>query len=129
LRTTFSDDTNLCAGAALTVGFSLGPAGTSTSDAGVAAAMVNSSNQIGGRLGAALLNSLAVGTVVLTQPTFSSNGATAIVHGGVVAFTVLTGILVAGAMLTALLHRPLHSLHRHQALSHGATTHSGALLA
>lgn len=42
-------------GAVVTTAFSLGPAGARPADSGVAAALVNSSNQVGGSLGAALL--------------------------------------------------------------------------
>ncbi len=46
-------------GAVVTIAFGLGPAGARAADSGVAAALVNSSNQVGGSLGAALLNTIA----------------------------------------------------------------------
>src|SRR6204780_1511355 len=46
-------------GAIVTTAFSLGPVGVRPADAGVAAALVNTSNQVGGALGAALLNTIA----------------------------------------------------------------------
>jgi hypothetical protein len=96
--------------AALTTAFSLGSAGTAASHAGVASALVNSGNQIGGSLGAALLNTIATSgaTTYLTSHASVSNAQTAAaVHGDALAFTVLAVILVAGAVTTSLIHRPV----------------------
>ena len=46
-------------GCAVATAFSLGPAGARPADAGVAAALVNASIQVGGSIGAALLNTIA----------------------------------------------------------------------
>jgi EmrB/QacA subfamily drug resistance transporter len=85
--------------------FSLGPAGARPADVGVAAALVNSSNQVGGSLGAALLNTIAASAAAsyLTRnvPHVSLQAAT--VHGDIVAFTFLTVLFTAGAVVTALL--------------------------
>ena len=100
---------------ALGVGFGLTMApsfatatyGVAPGDAGVASAMVNTSQQVGGSLGIALLSTLfadAVGgysapagtPVVLAQ-------AEAAVHGYTTAFWWAAGILAAGAVATALL--------------------------
>jgi hypothetical protein len=95
-------------GCIVTPAFSLGPAGARPADAGVAAAMVNSSNQVGGSLGAALLNTIAATAAAsyLTRnaPHVSLQSAT--VHGDIIAFTFHTGLFVAGAVATALLYPP-----------------------
>jgi EmrB/QacA subfamily drug resistance transporter len=95
-------------GCIVTPAFSLGPAGARPADAGVAAALVNSSNQVGGSLGAALLNTIAATAAAsyLTRnaPHVSLQSAT--VHGDIIAFTFLTGLFVAGAVVTALLYPP-----------------------
>jgi hypothetical protein len=92
-------------GSIVSTAFSLGPAGARPADSGVAAALVNSSNQVGGSLGAALLNSIAATAaanyLIHHQPHVSPHSAT--VHGDVTAFTFLAILLAAGAVLTALL--------------------------
>jgi EmrB/QacA subfamily drug resistance transporter len=92
-------------GAIVTTAFSLGPVGARPADSGVAAALVNSSNQVGGSLGAALLNTIAATAAAsyLThhQPHVSLPSAT--VHGDVIAFTFLVILFAAGAIATALL--------------------------
>jgi EmrB/QacA subfamily drug resistance transporter len=93
-------------GAIITPAFSLGPAGARPADAGVAAALVNSSNQVGGSLGAALLNTIAAGAaasyLIRNAPHASLQAAT--VHGDVIAFTFLAALFAAGAAVTALLY-------------------------
>jgi hypothetical protein len=92
-------------GAIITPAFSLGPAGARPADSGVAAALVNSSNQIGGSLGAALLNTIAASAttnyLVAHAPHVSVLAAT--VHGDVTAFVFLIFLFGAGAVVTALL--------------------------
>jgi EmrB/QacA subfamily drug resistance transporter len=92
-------------GAIVTTAFSLGPAGARPADSGVAAALVNSSNQVGGSLGAALLNTIAATAAAnyLAQhrPQVSPQSAT--VHGDVTAFTFLAILFALGAVATALL--------------------------
>ncbi len=99
-------------GCAVTVAFSLGPAGAGPADAGVAAALVNSSNQVGGSLGASLLNTIAASAAASYLAGHArGHGAAAAgravapatVHGDVVAFTVLIVLFVAGAVATGLL--------------------------
>ncbi|MBV9795666.1 MAG: MFS transporter [Actinobacteria bacterium] len=99
-------------GCVVTVAFSLGPAGAAPADAGVAAALVNSSNQIGGSLGASLLNTIAASATAGYLAGHAARGGTgptghleavATVHGDVVAFTVLIGLFLAGAVATGLL--------------------------
>lgn len=95
---------------ALITGFTLGPAGAATSDTGVASALVNSSNQIGGSVGAALLNTVATsGTAayLATHHTTTPDAlSAATLHGNTVAFTVLTAVLGAAAVTVGLIHRP-----------------------
>ena len=96
----------LATGCIVTVAFNLGPVGARPADAGVAAALVNSSNQVGGSLGAALLNTIAAGAAANylagNAPRASLQAAT--VHGDVVAFTFLVALFAAGAVITALLY-------------------------
>src|ERR1700678_2811887 len=93
-------------GCIVTVAFSLGPVGARPADAGVAAALVNSSNQIGGSLGAALLNTIAASAAAnyLTGNAPHASLQAATVHGDVVAFTFLVALFAAGAVITALLY-------------------------
>ena len=92
-------------GAIITTAFSLGPVGARPADSGVAAALVNSSNQVGGSLGAALLNTIAATAAAnyLThhRPPVSLPAAT--VHGDVIAFTFLAILFGAGAVAAGLL--------------------------
>ena len=93
-------------GCIVTPAFSLGPAGARPADAGVAAALVNSSNQVGGSLGAALLNTIAASTAAsyLTAGTPRVTPQAAAVHGDVIAFTFLATLFAIGAVATALLY-------------------------
>jgi EmrB/QacA subfamily drug resistance transporter len=92
-------------GCIVTSAFSLGPAGARPADSGVAAALVNSSNQIGGSLGAALLNTIAASTAAdyLARHASRVSPQDATVHGDVTAFTFLIVLFAAGAVVTALL--------------------------
>jgi EmrB/QacA subfamily drug resistance transporter len=82
--------------------------GVSDHDAGVASAMVNATQQVGGSLGAALLNTIfttAVATYATTHgvaPAALANGA---IRGYNVAFTVSAFLLAAGAVLVVLFIR------------------------
>jgi EmrB/QacA subfamily drug resistance transporter len=93
-------------GAIVTVAFNLGPAGARPADVGVAAALVNSSNQVGGSLGAALLNTIATSAAAnyLTSNAPHASLAAATVHGDVIAFTFLAVLFAAGAVVTGLLY-------------------------
>jgi len=95
-------------GCIVTSAFSLGPAGARPADSGVAAALVNSSNQIGGSLGAALLNTIAASAAAdyLTRHAHQVSAQAATVHGDVTAFTFLIVLFAAGAVVTALLYPP-----------------------
>ena len=86
----------------MTTAFSLGPAGARPADIGVAAALVNSSNQIGGSLGAALLNTIAASAAAsyLAGHAPHASPLAATVHGDVIAFTFLTVLFAVGAVVT-----------------------------
>jgi hypothetical protein len=93
-------------GGIVTPAFSLGPAGARPADAGVAAAPVNSSNQVGGSLGAALLNTIAASAAAsyLTRNASHVSLQAATVHGDTLAFTFLAALFAAGTVVTALLY-------------------------
>ncbi len=95
-------------GAIITSAFTLGPVGARPADSGVAAALVNSSNQVGGSLGAALLNTIAASATAhyLTAHAPHPSVAAATVHGDVTAFVFLIVLFAAGAVVTALLFPP-----------------------
>jgi MFS family permease len=83
-----------------------------TSDAGVASAMVNTTQQVGGSIGTSLLNTLAASAVTayaLTHHATATSVATlqaqATVHGYRVVFTYAAIFLVAGAVIAGLLLR------------------------
>jgi hypothetical protein len=100
-------------GCIVTVAFNLGPAGARPADVGVAAALVNSSNQVGGSLGAALLNTIATGAAAnyLTPNAPHALLQAATVHGDVIASTFLAVLFTAGAVAKALLY-PTQGSHR-----------------
>ena len=84
-----------------------------TSDAGIASAMVNTSQQVGGSVGTSLLNTLAASAVTTytlahhtTATTVATLQAQATVHGYHVVFTYAAVFLVAGAAIAGLLLRP-----------------------
>jgi EmrB/QacA subfamily drug resistance transporter len=72
-------------------------------DAGVASALVNTTQQVGGSLGTALLNTLAA---TATASYVLSHGVAAtqagVVHGFAVAFAVGAGLLAVGAVISAV---------------------------
>jgi hypothetical protein len=80
-------------------------AGTQREDAGVASAMVNTTQQVGGSIGTALLNTIAASAF---SSYLVSHGhslevlAQASVHSYTVAFTVVLAIFVVGAIVSAL---------------------------
>ncbi|NNN00514.1 MAG: MFS transporter [Acidimicrobiaceae bacterium] len=105
----------------LGVGFIFAPAfntatlGVANHDAGVASALVNTSQQIGGSIGTALLNTLAgaaaTSYLVGKAPT-ALNVELASVHSYTSAFTYSSWIFIGGAVLTGALLRsgaPQHS--------------------
>jgi EmrB/QacA subfamily drug resistance transporter len=95
-------------------------AGVATADAGVASAMVNTSQQIGGAVGTAALSTIFVSALkrYLTNhaPPGPEVAAAAGIHGYTVAFQVSCALFLAGMVLTAALLRsgplPEHADHQ-----------------
>jgi EmrB/QacA subfamily drug resistance transporter len=83
-------------------GMATATAGVRPEDAGVASAMVNTSQQVGGSIGTALLSTLAGSAVA----GFAGSPTAAAVHGYTTAFTWSAVIFGAGAVVTSLLLRP-----------------------
>ena len=78
-------------------------------DAGVASALPNIGQQVGGSIGTALLNTLATSAAVDYVRTHGASGAAraaASVRGDEVAFWVAAGVFAVGAVLAALLFEP-----------------------
>jgi len=83
--------------------------GTDRADAGVASAMVNTNQQVGGSIGTALLNTIAASALtsyVLTHGHSPLALASAAVHSYVVAFWVSAGIFAASAVVCGLVLAP-----------------------
>ena len=82
-------------------------AGVQPSDSGVASAMVNTAQQVGGSVGTALLSTVFANSVTAFVPAAGTPvalaGAEAAVHGYTVAFWWGAAILAAGAIVIALL--------------------------
>jgi EmrB/QacA subfamily drug resistance transporter len=75
-------------------------AGVATSDSGIASALVSVGQQIGGSVGTALLNTVAVSaTTAYVAAHGPAAGAAGTVHGYTVAFWWSAGIFVAGAVI------------------------------
>jgi hypothetical protein len=86
--------------------FNVGTRGVDPRQAGVAAATVNAATQIGASLGTALLNTIAASaTAAYLIGRIPSAGSVnqALVHGYAVAAAWAAGVLVLGAITTALL--------------------------
>jgi hypothetical protein len=84
---------------------SLGTHGVAPQDAGVAAAMVNTSQQVGGSVGTALLNTIAAGSTAAYLAAHAGAGAAAkaaLVHGFSVAYWWAFGFLAAAALISLL---------------------------
>jgi hypothetical protein len=85
--------------------------GVAHADAGVASALVNTTQQVGGSLGVALLNTLAA---TATANYLATHGATSVtqvaatVHGYTMAFALSAGLLGVGAVAALLLVRANH---------------------
>lgn len=84
-------------------------AGITGKDAGVASAMVNTSQQIGGAIGTAALSSIFASALSRYmsshRPPSPALRSAAAIHGYTVAFGVSCGLFLAGAVITALLLR------------------------
>jgi EmrB/QacA subfamily drug resistance transporter len=75
-----------------------------SSDSGVASAMVNTTQQVGGSLGTALLNTVAAtATASFIRANGPASTAAGLVHGYAVAFGVGAGLLAAAAVVSAIL--------------------------
>jgi len=95
-----------------------GTAGVATPDAGVASAVVNTGQQVGGSIGTSLLNTVAASAAasylaahLSPQTTAAGRPAAALaqlaqVHSYTTAFWWAAGIFAAGAILAALVFRP-----------------------
>ncbi|HEY1366790.1 MAG TPA: DHA2 family efflux MFS transporter permease subunit [Gaiellaceae bacterium] len=77
-----------------------GLTGVDRADAGVASGLINTSRQIGGAIG------IAAATAIAAAATGHSAGVPALDHGYRVALIVLTGLLLAGAVIAAAFLRP-----------------------
>ncbi|MEV4534266.1 DHA2 family efflux MFS transporter permease subunit [Asanoa sp. NPDC049518] len=91
-------------GTALMPAMSVATHGVAPRDAGVASALINSSQQVGGSIGTALLNTVATGSAAAYL--VSHGGATAAeaqVHGFSLAYWLATAVVVAAALATAVL--------------------------
>lgn len=95
-------------GMVIAPGLDAGTLGVDSSDAGVASSLVNTSQQVGGSIGTALLNTLAA-TALSSYLGAHGRSASAIahatVHSYVVAFWWSAGIFAFGALICALLMR------------------------
>jgi MFS family permease len=78
--------------------------GVRTEDAGVASAMVNTGQQVGGSVGTALLSTLAT-SAMTSFATTNGPGPEAAIHGYTTAFWWSAGIFAVGAIVTGLLLR------------------------
>lgn len=89
-------------GCVITPGFSVVTQGVDRREAGVASAMVNTAQQVGGSLGTALLNTIATAaTVVYLRAGVPQ--ARALVHGYTTATAWGAGVLLLAAVLAAVL--------------------------
>jgi MFS family permease len=98
-------------GIGLTMATVMGAAtlGVRASDAGVASAMVNTGQQIGGSIGTALLSTLSASAVtdyLESRPRTSGVLEQASVHGYTTAFWIAAAIFGCGAVICGLLMRP-----------------------
>ncbi len=75
------------------------------SDAGLASGLFNTSQQVGGALGLAVLSSLAASR---TSGVLHSSHASALVEGFRLAFELGAGLMIVAAAVIALLIRPHH---------------------
>jgi hypothetical protein len=82
--------------------------GVEPKDAGVASALVNTTQQVGGSLGTALLNTVAASAAaayLAGHATSAAAAQTAAVHGYTTAFTVSAALLAGAAVVAGVLVR------------------------
>ena len=116
LRSTYASDIlpalvpiGVGVGLVATTSINTATARVSPADSGIASALVNTSQQVGGSVGTALLNTLATtaaASFVRTHATGPAVLARATVHGNTVAFWTGAGVLVFGAIVCGLLLQP-----------------------
>jgi hypothetical protein len=82
-------------------------AGVARADSGVASALVNTMQQVGGSVGTALLSTIAASAttsyVASHHVATAINGEVAAIHGYTVAFSVAAGLFALGAILAAIM--------------------------
>jgi EmrB/QacA subfamily drug resistance transporter len=96
-------------GLSLAPSFSTGTLGLVPHDAGVGSAALNTSQQVGGSIGTALLNTLAAGAAtsfLVGKVANAANLRAAALHSYTTAFLWSTFIFLAGAVVTALVFKP-----------------------
>jgi hypothetical protein len=92
-------------------------------DAGVASALVNVGQQVGGSIGTALLNTLAAAAATSYLHTHGLEKlAAASVHGDDLGFTVAAGVFAIGAVVSAVLFE------RGRIQRHAGTDHAPAII-
>jgi hypothetical protein len=92
-------------GLSLAPGFSTGTLGLPPHDAGVGSAALNTSQQVGGSIGTALLNTLAASATaayLVGRTSTKATATTSALHGYTTAFLWAALIFVIGAVVTAL---------------------------
>jgi NAD(P)-dependent dehydrogenase (short-subunit alcohol dehydrogenase family) len=90
------------------VASNLGTAGLHSDDHGVGGALVNTTQQVGGSVGVALLSTLSASAATSYLATHRPSPATiqlATLHGYSVAYLISAAVFVAGGALTAVLYR------------------------
>ncbi|MBC2876425.1 hypothetical protein H7K43_15405 [Streptomyces sp. TYQ1024] len=107
--------TGLGLGTALMPAFSLATLGARPEDAGIASAMVNTSQQVGGAIGTALLNTIAATTTAAHTRHHPGRATEALVHGYSTALWWAAGIITLAAITATLLvdHDPRPRPHPH----------------
>ncbi|HET7048510.1 MAG TPA: MFS transporter [Solirubrobacteraceae bacterium] len=117
LRSTYASDIlpallaiGVGVGMVATTSINTATAGITPADSGIASALVNTSQQVGGSIGTALLNTLATtaaASFVRTHATGAAVLARATVHGNSVAFWTGAAVFAVGAVVCGLLLHPL----------------------
>jgi EmrB/QacA subfamily drug resistance transporter len=83
-----------------------GLTGVREADAGIASGLINTTQQIGGAIGVAVATTIATtytNRFVTSHPGSSATGGAALTHGFQIAFYVLAGLALLGALLAAVL--------------------------
>jgi EmrB/QacA subfamily drug resistance transporter len=87
-------------GCVIGTGFATATVGVDAKEAGVASAMVNTAQQIGGSIGTAVLSTVFASGVAASTPAF---GESALVHGYTTAFAAAAGIFAVGFLAVVLI--------------------------